>query len=289
MATPPRYLPALITPFTRSGDLDLEAHAHNVEVLGGLGVKGFVIGGSNGEGPYLEAGERKALVETARETLGRRAHLMCGVMAETQRLAERQLGEAAEAGADSVLVLTPTTLARGKTDLVLRYFQEVAGMSPLPVFLYTVPALTAYSLPEAAAIELSGVDNVAGMKDSSGDPIRIQRIAADAADGFLVFNGASRSIALAMAAGAHGAITGSGNYAPSLVLELIDAARRSATKAMPLQHRLTELSSKIESGGVPAVKAASVGIGLSPGSPRAPLRAMPARRSSDLARLVSSS
>lgn len=271
MRRPPRYLPALITPFTRSGHLDLEAHAHNVELLSTTGIEGFLIAGSNGEGPYLEPGERRGLIEAAREALGRRTYLMSGVMGESLRLAEAQIAEAAEAGADSVLVLTPTTLVRGRHDLVERFFVSVADRSPLPVFLYSVPATTAYSLPAPVIRSLAGHPNVAGIKDSSGDPVRIQALTGSPDDGLLVFNGASRSIALAMAAGAHGAITGSGNYAPTLVQELVASARRSPTRAMPLQRRLAEMSAEIEKGGVADVKAASRGAGLNPGFPRPPL------------------
>ena len=88
---------------------------------------------------------------------------------------------------------------------------------------------------------------------------------------------------------AHGAVTGSGNYAPRMAIDLVEAARRSAAKAMPLQHRLTRLSAEIEAGGVAAVKAASAGIGLRAGHPRAPLWSLPARQAERLAALAASS
>ena len=69
MRTPPRLLPALVTPFTRSGDLDLAAHRYNLTFLTSQGIKGFLIAGSTGEGPYLEPGERLSLLEVARDTL----------------------------------------------------------------------------------------------------------------------------------------------------------------------------------------------------------------------------
>ena len=59
-------MPALITPFTRSGVLDEDAHVHNVVHLERSGVTGFVLGGSTGQGPYLEAGERARLVGATR-------------------------------------------------------------------------------------------------------------------------------------------------------------------------------------------------------------------------------
>lgn len=78
MNPPPDYMPALITPFDRSGEIDIDAHVGNLRVLAETGIEGFVIGGSNGEGPYLEPGERRALVKAGRR---RKAHFMVGIAA----------------------------------------------------------------------------------------------------------------------------------------------------------------------------------------------------------------
>ncbi|MGH8874394.1 MAG: dihydrodipicolinate synthase family protein [Acidimicrobiia bacterium] len=284
MRTPPRVMPALITPFTRSGDLDLEAHRHNLETLAGHRITGFLIGGSTGEGPYLEPGERTALIWASREAVGRRPFLLAGVTAETQRAAEAQVREASEAGADGVLVLTPTTLARNRHALVRRHFEELADASPLPVLLYSVPTYTAYPLPEEVVAELAEHPNIVGMKDSGGDPVRMQRLVAATPEGFILFAGSSQAVTLSLAAGAYGAITASVNYVPDLLGETVATARRSPTSAAPLQRRLSRISAVVEPHGVPGVKAAAAAVGLRPGHPRLPLRRLPARLAERLAR-----
>jgi dihydrodipicolinate synthase/N-acetylneuraminate lyase len=271
----PRYLVALITPFDSDGDLDLDAHRHNLTTLWEAGIRGFVIGGSNGEGPYLERGERSRLVSAARETLGSEAHLMCGVMAETVRGARDQMTETADGGADSILCLTPTTLARNRVDVVEGYFTAVADEAPLPVLLYSVPNTTAYNLPEESVASLSGHHQIVGMKDSSGDPVRMQRLVTSTPSDFVLWSGSSQALTLAVTAGAHGVITGSGNYAPRLVLNTLAAALESPLSARTLQATLSQISRTVESGGIPGVKAASVAAGLKPGYPRAPLRSVP--------------
>lgn len=270
MTSFPRYLVALITPFTTAGELDLDAHRHNVAVLWEAGVRGFVIGGSNGEGPYLEHGERRLLVAAARETLPD-AHLMCGVMAETVREGRRQMGEAAESGADSLLCLTPTTLARNRTEAVERYFTSVADAAPLPLLLYSVPNTTAYNLAEEAVATLAKHPGIVGMKDSSGDPVRMQRLVETTPDGFLLWSGSSQALTLAVTAGAHGVITGSGNYVPRLVLDTLEEAIKDPIGARPRQTSLSVISRMVESHGIPGVKAASIAAGLQPGSLRLPL------------------
>jgi dihydrodipicolinate synthase/N-acetylneuraminate lyase len=271
MPYPPPYLVALVTPFTAEGELDLDAHRHNLTTLHERGIDGFVIGGSNGEGPYLEPGERSTLVSATRETLGADVHIMCGVMAETVRVGTRQLAEAQDAGADSLLCLTPTTLTRNRPEAVERYFTAMADASELPLMLYSVPNTTAFNLGEDVVTRLATHPNIAGMKDSSGDPVRMQRMVNTTPDDFMFWSGSSQALTLAITAGAYGVINGAGNYVPALVLETLEMARKDPIGARELQARLASISVTVESKGIAAVKAASIEAGLRPGHVRAPL------------------
>lgn len=264
-------MPAIITPFNQHEELDLDAHRHNLSFLGGLGFDGFVLGGSTGEGPLLEPGERRKLASASREGAGDGAFLLCGINAETNRMAASQIAEAAEGGADAALVLTPTTLSRNRTDFVTSFFREVADGSPLPVFLYSVPPVTAYSMPLEAVWELARHPNVVGMKDSSGDTMRIQRMLERLPDDFTLYNGSAPAVTLAFAAGAHGAILAAANYVPRLSLEVVAAASESPPGNLPLQHRLTAANDAVARYGIPGVKAAAEMAGLRGGRTRAPL------------------
>lgn len=268
MMPPPEYMPALITPFKRNGDLDEEAHVRNVRKLAERGIEGFVLGGSNGEGPYLEPEERGRLVKSIRR---RKTHIMAGIAAESVRQARAAMEEVEEAGADSLLVMTPTTLSRGREKVVQHFYETVADEATRPVFLYSVPMVTAYSMPLETITRLAEHENVVGMKDSSGDVVRLQSILDATPRDFILYSGSSKALTAAIAVGCHGAITGSGNYAPDLVLQTLAAARENPNEARELQRRLSALSSDIEGHGVPGVKAAAKAAGLEPGYPRLPL------------------
>lgn len=283
MLAPPEFMPALITPFTRSGEIDTKAHTHNLRVLSEAGISGFVIGGSNGEGPYLEPGERKSLVKTGRR---RKAHFMVGISAESTRVAVRQVQEAADAEADSILVMTPTTLARGRDEAILRFYRTIADISPLPVYLYSVPGVTSYNLPVELIWRLSRHDKVVGMKDSSGDVVRLQSIIDATPPGFTLYSGSSRAMTAAMAVGCDGAITGSGNYLPSLVLQILAATKDSPDTARRLQKRLSSVSADVEAHGIPGVKAAAKAAGLDPGYPREPLTRLSRGAETSIAKLI---
>jgi 4-hydroxy-2-oxoglutarate aldolase len=276
MRTPPHLLPALITPFDRSGNIDLTAHGHNLTVLTEQGVKGFLLGGSTGEGPYLEPGERRALAETARGALGGRPFLLSGIAAETTRGAVAQAQEADRGGADAVLAMTPTSLARGNHEAIRSFYLDLAESSPLPVMIYSVPAYTAYVIPADVVLDLANHPNIVGMKDSGGDAARMAALV-QGTDDFFLFTGATRSITLCLAAGAHGAITASANYLAPTVMDVVAKARRSTRSALAPQAELTRIASAVEAYRVPGVKAAAALIGLKPGYPRAPLAPLGAR------------
>lgn len=268
-------MPALVTPFDEKGEVDLDAHCRNLRKLWKAGIRGFLIGGSTGEGPYLEPGERAALIEAAREQLGKKAYLICGVAAETVRQGKAMIEEATSA-ANAVLVITPTTLTRNRPKYVEGYYQDIAEASALPVFLYSVPSVTAYELPEDVVIRLAEHPNIVGMKDSGGHPVRLQRILSSVPEDFLLFTGSTQAITLALAAGCYGAITASTNYIPKKVLETVKAAREHPIKARPLQAELSRISAAVEVHGIPGVKFASEVAGFSPRLPRKPLQPLPA-------------
>jgi len=138
-----------------------------------------------------------------------------------------------------------------------------------------VPLVTAYSIPLDAVWELAQHPNVVGMKDSSGDAIRIQRTLAGLPDNFALYNGSAHSVTLTLAAGAHGVILAAANYVPRLGLEVVAAALETPPGDMKKQHRLTAANDGVARYGIPGVKAASEMVGLRAGRCRAPLLPVP--------------
>ena len=259
----PTAMQALVTAFDGVGDIDIDNHGHNVSSAIAAGTSAVLIGGSTGEGPYLEPGERTRLVRATRE-VAPDLTILCGVFAESSRSARGQIGEATHGGADAVLVVTPTTLMRNRNEWIVDYFEWVADISPLPVFLYTVPAVTGYELPCESVAELAGHPNIAGMKDSGGDVTRLVDIAGILTDDFIVYAGKSAALADSFDRGAHGAITASANYAFAAVAAASQGDRSAQTA-------LTEITSVVEKYGVPGTKFAASVAGMRPGKGRDPL------------------
>jgi len=272
MRQPPHVLVSLITAFDKDGDLALEDHAHNVSHLMERGIDGFLIGGSTGEGPYLEEGERRRLVAATREVAGEEAFVMGATAAQSTRAASRQILEIADGGADAALVLTPTSLVRGNHAAVHDFHVEAADASPIPVLLYSVPRVTGYELPVETIASLAQHPSIIGLQDGGGRPYRMQEVAYNAGSGFLQFAGASAAIAPSVTAGGYGAITASTNYLPREIDLLVESARGDNRDTEDLQKNITVMTRVVESHGVVGTKAAAVAAGLRSEGVRRPLR-----------------
>ena len=123
--------------------------------------------------------------------------------------------------------MTPTTLVRGRDALVEGFYRDLAERAPIPMYLYSVPPVTGYAIAEGAVERLADLERIEGMKDSDGDPVVTADHVASTPHDFTLWAGASRALGLSVAAGAHGAITASANYAPALVQEVVQTANRS--------------------------------------------------------------
>jgi dihydrodipicolinate synthase/N-acetylneuraminate lyase len=263
MRTPPRLLPALITPFGEDGVVDEDAHRHNAGLLAERGAEGFVIAGSTGQGPYLLPGERRQLIGVAREAAGLDSFLLCGILGESVAQATAQIEEAVDGGADAVLVVTPTTLIRNHAGRIARYYRTLAESAAVPVWLYSMPAMTAYQLPIELAAELADHPNIVGLKDSGAEANRVVPLADAIAAGFFAMAGTSKVVNEFVLHGAHGAITASSNYAYELVSQALDNEYA--------QEQLTHLSAAVERFGLAGTYAAAEAAGLIPGTLRLPL------------------
>jgi 4-hydroxy-tetrahydrodipicolinate synthase/4-hydroxy-2-oxoglutarate aldolase len=184
----------------------------------------------------------------------------------------RQTELAADAGADGALVVTPFYYDHDDEALEA-YYREVADESPIPIYLYSVPVYTDVKLSPELVGRLTTHDNVAGMKDSSGDVETLQRerrLTENAE--FDLFVGSGSVYAHALASGADGGILGLANVAPERANEVFQLHQAGKdAEARQLNARLVELNRAVTSKyGVPGAKAALKERGVPAGYPRKP-------------------
>ncbi len=270
-------VPPLVTPFRSDGSLDLPAFEANLDSLGGSGLAGFLVLGSNGEAAALEETEKLELVAAARRASPGR-FLLAGTGTESTRGTVALTHRAADAGADAVLVLTPHFYrARMSAEALRRYYETVADASPVPVYLYSVPAFTGLAWPPRLAASLAGHPRIAGMKESSGDIGLLGRIVSGVPPSFEVACGNAPVLYPALCVGATGGIVAVANCVPRLVVALYEAfAGGDHARARQLQDELTPLAVAVTSTwGVAGLKLAMDLAGFRGGEVRAPLLPAP--------------
>jgi dihydrodipicolinate synthase/N-acetylneuraminate lyase len=141
-------------------------------------VAGIVVLGSTGEAVMLSDQERRDVLKTVREAAAPTKVLIAGTGSESVIETLRLTDYAAELGYDVALVRTPHYYKKQMLPAnMLAFYRTVADRSPLPVMLYSVPALTGYDLPAEVVIELADHSNIVGIKESSGDKEKILRMA----------------------------------------------------------------------------------------------------------------
>jgi 4-hydroxy-2-oxoglutarate aldolase len=265
----------VVTPFdARTGDLDRAAFERNLHAHVRAGLHGVVVAGSTGEAALLDEGERATLVAAARAVLPPDRLIVAGTGAESTRAAVRLAIQAAEAGADAVIVVAPHYYGDGMTVAALStHYVRIADESPIPVVLYNIPKYMHFALPPAVVAELAAHGNVVGIKDSSGDLELLEAYLGAQSDDFRVLTGSGSSFAPSLERGAAGGILAVATFAPGLALEAYEASLRGDTDAArAAQARLGPLASQIVGAlGVPGVKAALDHVGLAGGAPRPPL------------------
>lgn len=230
--------------------------------------------GSNGEFVFLDPEEKLRTIEIVRDLMPSGKLLVAGTGCESTRSTVQLTREAAQAGADAVLVINPHYYKnRMDGQSLIRHYRTVADESPVPVVLYNMPASTGLDLDGRTVVELAGHANIIGMKDSSGNLTKMAQILGAIQGDFQMLAGSAGFLLPALSLGAVGGVAALANVAPGLCIQLHNAflqgeLRRSAK----LQVRIVGLNNLVtREGGVPALKAAMELIGLFGGAPRPPL------------------
>jgi 4-hydroxy-2-oxoglutarate aldolase len=170
--------PPITTPYYPDGQVYFKKLEHNVERYSKIPAAGIVVLGSTGEAVMLSDQERRDVLKSAREAASPNKILIAGTGSESAVETLRLTEYAAELGYDVALVRTPHYYKKQMQPAnMLAFYRTVADRSPLPVMLYSVPALTGYDLPTELVVELANHPGIIGIKESGGDIEKIRRIA----------------------------------------------------------------------------------------------------------------
>lgn len=281
--------PPIPTPFDRQGRVDHDQLALNLEKWQSKPLAGFVVLGSNGEAVFLKEEEKLDILKTSRSAIKKDRFFIAGTGCESTTETLDLTEAAATAGADAVLVVTPHYYKpRMDHGALVAHYTMVAEHSPIPVVLYNVPSFTGIDLTAETIIELARHPNVIGIKDSSGNLVKIGQVAGAAGDSFQVLAGSGGFFLPALVMGAVGGVMALAGVASDLLDEMVASFEKGdLKKAREIQVRLIPVNTAVTTRfGIPGLKAALDLLGLYGGPVRAPLVPLDVPQKQELERIL---
>ena len=236
---------ALVTPMLESGEVDWRGLERLIDWHIDSGTNVISLVGTTGEASTLSHEEHREVIRFGVAHAGGRIPVMAGTGSNSTTEAIELTVAAAEAGADSVLIVTPY-YNRPTQEGMFQHFKAIASSINLPIVLYNVPSRTASDLSNETVLHLSQIENIVGLKDATGDVARARDLMTLLPEGFGIYSGDDATTCDLLAAGAHGCISVTANICPAdmalmckMALEgNLDDARRVDQRLQPLHRDL---------------------------------------------------
>src|SRR6185369_487901 len=254
---------ALITPFTKSGDLDEAA----VRRLGrrqiDAGIHFLCPCGTTGENPTLTDDERRRIVEILVDEAKGAVPILAGAGGYDTKEVIHLAALMQKAGAAGLLSVTPY-YNKPTQEGLYQHYKAIAESTTLPIVVYNVPGRTGVNVEPATLVRLAPIPNIVGVKEASGNVTQMCEIVRAVPNDFLVLSGDDALTLPLMAIGGLGIISVASNEIPGEMVQMVEAAERGdfATARQTHQRILPlMLGNFIEANPVP-VKAAMAAMGL---------------------------
>ncbi|MHA2234609.1 MAG: 4-hydroxy-tetrahydrodipicolinate synthase [Candidatus Thorarchaeota archaeon] len=269
---PQGVMPALVTPFTRDGDISEEGFKQVIDYTISKGATGVVPAGTTGEFSYMRTEERKKLLKLTVEYVDGRVPIVAGTGLHTTDATVKLTKYAADLGCDAALVISPYFL-RPADKGYYEHYDTIARKGDLPIILYNIPQCTLGVLNSNVVEDLAELDNVVGIKDSSGSVPYLLELIQKLKGKMEVLCGADENFLSAVIAGSKAAIMASANVIPHIWLDIMKKVEEgNIAEAAELQRTSQTFARMVlKFGAAPPVKAALRMLGVKAGRSRMPL------------------
>ena len=277
---------ALITPF-KNGAIDYDAFERILEQQINGGISALVVAGTTGESSTLTDSEHREIISFAIKKVAGRVPVIAGTGSNDTDYAIDLSKFAADEGADAVLLVTPYYNKATQNGLY-EHFKAIAQSCKIPCILYNVPSRTGCNILPATAYRLSKIDNIAAIKEASGDISQIAELAHLCADTLDIYSGNDNQILPILSLGGKGVISVLSNIMPAQTNEICRRFFAGDLKgSLALQLEYLPLMSALFSEVNPIpVKAAMAKMGMCENTLRLPLTPMDETKAEVLYKLM---
>lgn len=212
---------AIITPFTSDG-VDYHALARLLDFQLENGTDAIIVCGTTGEAAAMSYAERIRTIETVVRHVDGRVPVIAGTGSNNTESAITLSKDAARAGADSLLVVTPFYNKATPKGLI-RHYTAIADAAEKPVILYHVPSRTGVKCTAEVYAALAEHPNIVGVKEAGGDLALVQKTRELCPEDFYIWSGNDDETAPIMLFGGKGVISVAANVMPGEMHRLTEA------------------------------------------------------------------
>jgi 4-hydroxy-tetrahydrodipicolinate synthase len=169
--TPPfgRLITAMVTPFTKEGEIDWNGVEKIAAHLVSIGHDGIAVNGTTGEAPTTSDEEKDQIIKVVRRVVGDNIKIIAGAGNNETSHSVEQAKNAAKAGADGLLVVTPYYNKPPQAG-IQAHFTAMADATDLPLMMYDIPGRTGIEIESDTIVKLFEHKNIAALKDAKGNP-----------------------------------------------------------------------------------------------------------------------
>ena len=258
---------ALITPFNEDKSINYDKLEELLEFHIANKTDCVLILGTTSESPTFTWEEDYEIVKRSVEVCKGRMPLMANAGSNDTRTSFEKAQRFADAGVDALLCISPYYNKANKTGLY-HHIADVADSVNVPVVVYNIPGRTGINIPIDVMTELAKKDNIAGVKESTGDMSYVAKLAkATRGMDFNIWSGNDDITIPMMALGGAGCISVWANLQPDKTVEMTHAFLNGDTQhAIDMQLEYMTLINDffIEVNPIPikeAMNMAGMGVG----------------------------
>lgn len=279
---------AIITPFHEDGSINYDQLKKLVDYHCENGTDSIVICGTTGESATMTEEEHLECIKRTIDFTAGRIPVIAGTGSNCTATAVELSREAAKAGADGLLVVTPYYNKATQKGLI-EHYKAIAREADAPIIMYSVASRTGCNIePATVAALVKEVDNIVGVKEASGNISQVAKIMQLTQGDIDLYSGNDDQIVPILALGGKGVISVLSNVAPRATHEIcakffagdIEGSRELQLKAIPLINALFS-----EVNPIPVKKAVSL-MGMEAGGLRMPLTEMEEANAQKLAQAM---
>jgi len=219
-------IPALILPFKKNGKINFELLEKQVSYLVSSGINGLFVNGTTGEGAWLTMEEKEQVFKFVKEISKGKVFLCAACLQPTTELVMSEIKIYEKYEPDYLVAVTPYYYSVTQ-DIIIEHFKKIANFSSVPLILYNIPQCTHNKIELNTVLELAKEENIAGVKDSSGDFISFTRgMYVPVPESFSWIQGEDYLDGSALNCGANGMVTGLGNVFIEPYIRMYQAAKK---------------------------------------------------------------